>query len=374
MNERVDRIQCFKDTVAHKKPERLVLDFGGCPLSTIYGTAKARLTEFFGYQTQSADDGRIDERILKELDIDTRSFGRLITPKTKLAKRISDTEYTDDWGMTYRFAGGHWAIVDNPLRHASIADLERYPWPDPGNVDMAEIRAIAEEGKRLYEQNEYVICAEHPVYGVFELGCWMCGFDEFMMRMALDPCFVHRFFSIIWEYQKHMIDIYYGAVGRYAHFTSSGDDFATQASMFVSLDYFKEFIMPYFKARIEHTKTYTDAGFLHHSCGSVYDLIPALAECGVDILNPIQPGAHQMEAAGLKQAYGGKMVFHGGIDTQRVLPFGTPAEIDAHVREVVSVLGKGGGYILAAAHNIQEDVPPENIVAFLQAARKYSYL
>jgi len=375
----MNRIQLFKDTVSYQKPERLLLDFGGCPLSTIGGISKQNLMDFFGYkdqideEAQIAGGDRIDERILKELDIDTRSFGTILTPKNDVARRISDTEFVDEWGIVYRNAGSHWAICHNPLRDATCADLDAYKWPDPDNINPEQIAAITSIAKRLYEQNEYAICAEHPVLGVFELGCWMCGFDDFLLKMALDPDFVHKFFEIILNYQKKVIDIYYGAVGPYAHYTSSGDDFATQASQFMSLDYFREFVMPYFKERISYTKKYTNAKYLHHSCGSVYPLIPTLIECGVDILNPIQPGAHQMDAQSLKDAYGGKIVLHGGIDTQRILPFGSPQEIDEHVCEVVTALGRDGGYIIAAAHNIQEDVKPENIIAFLQAARKYSY-
>ena len=167
-----------------------------------------------------------------------------------------------------------------------------------------------------------MICADLPVYGVFELGCWMCGFEHFMIQMALNPGFVEKFFDIYWKYQKRVTEIYYSYLGKYIHYTASGDDFATQNSLFVSRRMFQKYVNPYLKMRIEYTKQFTDAAYLHHSCGSVYDIIDDLIYAGVDILNPIQPGTTNMEPERVKADFGDKIVLHGGFDTQAVLPFG----------------------------------------------------
>lgn len=231
--------------------------------------------------------------------------------------------------------------------------------------------AHAARAKELYETTDYVICAEHPVYGIFELGCWMCGFEDFLYRMALDEEWIHRFFERVLEYQKKVIQRYYTAVGPYIHYTSSGDDFATQNAPFVSPDMFRELIKPYFKERIAYTKRFTKAKYLHHSCGSVYRLIDDLVDCGVEILNPIQPKAADMQPRGLKAAYGEKIVFHGGIDTQELLPFASESQIEEAVHETIEILNRDGGYIFAAAHNIQPDVNPRSLTVMLNAARKY---
>ena len=199
----------------------------------------------------------------------------------------------------------------------------------------------------------------------------MCGFDDFLLKMGIDPDFVVKFFDKVWEYQKRVIEIYYGALGRYIHYTSSGDDFATQSSLFVSVDMFNELIKPYLKKRIAYTKQFTDAAFLHHSCGSVFPLIGELVDTGVDILNPIQPKASFMAPDNLKAHYGDRIVFHGGLDTQEVLPFGTRESVGEAVRETIGALNRDGGYIFAAAHNIQEDVPAANVAYMFEAARQY---
>lgn len=134
---------------------------------------------------------------------------------------------------------------------------------------------------------------------------------------------------------------------------------------------FNEMIKPYLKKRISYTKQFTDAAFLHHSCGSVFPLIGELIDAGVEILNPIQPKAADMSPENLKSHWGDKIVFHGGIDTQEILPFGNRESVENAVRHTIDVMNVNGGYIFAAAHNIQEDVPPQNLVYMFDAARNY---
>ena len=374
MSRRDDFIRIMK----HEQPEKLIVDFGGNPLSGMEGRSMQKLLEFLGYE--ASDDfevlpfgkvRKLDEKILRHFDIDTRSVGTIIKPRKSLQKRISDDEYIDEWGIRRIYTGMYWDISEYPLKNATIDDLEKYQWPDPESIDMNEIEEYARQAKKLFEETDYIICAEHPVYGIFELGCWMCSFDDFLLKMAIDEAFVHKFFQIVLNYQKKVIDAYYGALGEWIHYTSSGDDFATQTSLFISPNMFRELIKPYFKERITYTKKYTAAAYLHHSCGSVFPIIDDLIDAGVDILNPIQPKAAKMQPENLKNAYGSRIVFHGGIDTQDILPFGTKESVEETVKETIGIMNHNGGYIFAAAHNIQEDVPPENIVYMLDAASKF---
>lgn len=374
----MSRREDFYKTLHHKRPEKLIVDLGGNPLSSMEGRSMYSLMEFLGFdipkETEKLPFGkvrRLDERLLLYFDIDTRSIGKILRPRKSTYKEISSNEYIDEWGIRRVFNGMYWDVAECPLKGAEIEDLVKYPWPDASSLDINEIEEIAEQAKGLYEDTDYIICAEHPVYGIFELGCWLCGFDNFLLKMALDHKFVHRLFEIILNYQKKVISIYYRAIGNYIHYTSSGDDFATQNGLFMSPVMFREMIKPYFRERIEHTKQFTKAAYLHHSCGSVFPIISDLIECGVDILNPIQPKARDMQPDILKKAYGNRIIFHGGIDTQEILPFGDKESIEEAVRETIRIMNVQGGYIFAAAHNIQEDVPPQNIVYMLEAARKF---
>ncbi|MBR7041354.1 MAG: methyltransferase [Clostridia bacterium] len=364
----MNRRQVFSDIMAHKTPGKVLLDLCGCPLAEMTEEAEKPLFELLGY-SGNRDENR--EKLFRFLDIDTRGVGHILRPPKSQKHKLSDTAYIDEWGMERRYTGLYWEIVSHPLEDADIGDLEKYPWPDPESVPQSEIDEIVRKARFLHENTDYVVCASHPVYGIFELGCWMLGFEEFLVRLLTDEPFVRRFFEIITEYQKKVIDRYYPPLAPYIDFTSSGDDFATQQGLFVSPKVFESLIAPYFAERICYTKKYITCPYLHHSCGNVSSLIPQLKRCGVDILNPIQPAGPDMDPRRLKQAYGADIVFHGGLDTQRVLPKGSKEEIDTAVTDLLDTMQPGGGYIFAAAHNLQGDVPPENIIEMFRAARAW---
>lgn len=373
----MSRISNFYDTLAHQQPGNLILDLGGCPLSSMEGGTQKRLLELLGFPLPEPQHflfgkvQRLEESLLRYLDIDTRSVGEILHPMDSQFEMLSEEEYIDEWGIRRHFDGTYWNTVSHPLEGAEVEDLDTFRFPNPDSIDMAQLEQITAEAKALWEAGEYVICAEHPVYGVFELGCWLCGFEDFLVKLLTDELFVRKLFDRILDYQRGIITRYYGALGPYIHYTSSGDDFATQENLFMDPACFQRLVKPYLKERIAFTKQYTKAAFLHHSCGNVYSLIPDLIDCGVEILNPIQPCAPTMQPEKLKQDFGDRIVFHGGCDTQRLLPFGKEETIREGVRQLIGAMHRNGGYVFAAAHNLQDDVPPENILHMFQAARAY---
>lgn len=362
--------QRFMRIMAHQEADRIPLDLGGTSLTSIDAGVVTRLYELLGFQEgpKSADQA-LDERLLKALDVDFRRVGSLIGSGERRVPGRPERS-VDMWGITRVWTGQYWDIIHPPLQGATIDDLAAYPWPDPGQwIDEAQLLNYREEARRLWEDTGYVVVAEHPVYGVFELACWMVGFDDLLTRVAGEQDFVRRLFDILLALQKAFIRPYYQALGDYIHLTTSGDDFGMQTGPLISPRAFRELIKPTFTERIAFTRQLTGGYFWHHTCGSVHALIPDLIECGVDILNPIQARAFHMEPERLKADYGNRVVFHGGFDTQNVLPFGTRAEIEAEVARVVDALKPNGGYIFSAGHNIQSDVPAENVLAMFQAAK-----
>ena len=372
MSRRTD----FTKILNHKKPERLILDLGGNPLSSMEGDSPDKLLKVLGYEPVAKENppfgkvNRVDDRILEYLDIDTRSVGTILTPSDSLYEQLSENLYIDEWGIKRKFTGMYWDIVEYPLKGTTADDLDDFKWPNPESIDFSLIEKYAQTARNLYEGTDYVICAEHPVYGIFEIGCWMCGFDDYLIKMAIDEDYIKKFSERYLKYQRTVSEYYYKEVGPYIHYTSSGDDFATQASLFLSPDMFRKNIKPYFKERVEFTKEMTEAAFLHHSCGNVHDIIDDLIDSGVDILNPIQPTNEMMNPEKLKREFGDKIVFHGGLDTQDVLPFGNEKTVKVAVEKLISTMNRNGGYMFAAAHNIQPDVPPENVIYMFEAARK----
>lgn len=361
----------FYKAVMHEDADRAVFDLAGSPQTQVdYQETKDALAKCLGITEPVKGEYNVDERILEAFDIDLRRIGGMPTPQTSHS-RTEDGVFYDPYGIGYRAVNGHMEICVNPLRDADIDTVVKYELPDAEKIDRKLIEKWAQQARFLKENTDYAVVAEHPVLGVFEIGCWMFGFDDYLYRCAAEPEVVHAFSERILAYQKRVIEIYYSALGKYIDCTTSGDDFGTQTGPFVSTDMFCDLIKPYFKDRVSYTKKFTDAFFKHHTCGSVYNFIPDLIDCGVDILNPIQPGVYMMEHERLKADFGDKIAFWGGIDTQHLLPEGSPDEVKAETKRILSIMDKKGGYILAPAHTIQQDVNAENICAIYEGAKEY---
>ena len=361
----------FKKNILAEKADRAVFDLCGCPQTLIdYAETKKALAVYLGFDGDAEGDFPLDERILRRFDIDTRVVGGMPNPKTVHNREENGVLY-NNYGIGYRMVKDHYEICHNPLKDCGIDEVMAYPMPDAEDIDITLIQKWADKAQYVHENTDYAVIAEHPVLGVFEIGCWMFGFDDYLYRLAAEPEVVHAFSKRILDYQKKVIELYYGALGQYIDCTTSGDDFGMQTSLFMSVSMFDELIKPYFKERINHTKKYTDAFYQHHTCGSIYDLIPSLIDCGVEILNPIQPGTFMMEPERLKKDYGDRLAFWGGIDTQDLLPNGRPEDVEKAVAEMLTIMGESGGYVLSPAHCVQWDVPVENIAAIYDGAHKY---
>lgn len=342
------------------------MDLAATDMTAISGGPR-RLADALGLSPARSSAAELDERVLQALDIDMRCVGGILSPASPLTRALPSTERVDCWGITYRFNGDHDEAVGRPLAGATLDDLERYSWPDPARIDPAQLDAMAARARHLFEQTPYVVCGRHPYFGVFELGCWMCGFDDFLYRLAGEPEFVQRFFEIILAYQQKVDALYYGRIGPYLHFTTSGDDFGTQRAPFMSPTMFRAAIAPFLAARIASIRRHTDAAFFHHSCGAIRPFIPDLIAAGVQILNPMQPNAEGMEPDGLKRDFGDALTFYGGVDTQALLPRGTPDQVHEATRALIQTMARQGGYVLAPAHVLQDDVPAENVLALYRA-------
>ena len=201
----------------------------------------------------------------------------------------------------------------------------------------------------------------------------MCGYNDFLLRLAADTDFVRCFFDKVLEIQLAVIEQYYSVLGPYIDLTTGGDGFGTQNGPMLSPTMFKSLIAPYFSARIRRTKELGQCYYWHHTCGSVVKLLDQIIDCGVEILNPIQTSAAEMDPKYLKDHFGDRLVFWGAVDVQQFLPRATREEIPGHISELVSVLGSNGGYVMAPAHEILDDVPTENIAAWVDSVRAYSY-
>jgi uroporphyrinogen decarboxylase len=204
----------------------------------------------------------------------------------------------------------------------------------------------------------------------WELGYMLRGLDQLLMDLVINPEFVRALMEKLLEINIKGTGKFLDCAGKYITVLRAADDLATQATCMFSPKTYRTLLKPYYKRFFDFVKSRTDAKLFYHSCGNLTALIDDLAEIGVDALNPVQVSALG-DTAALKARFGGKISFWGGVDTQRVLPNGTPEEVEEEVRLRIRTLGPGGGLVVASVHNIQPDVPTANIVAMAGAARKW---
>ncbi len=354
----------FAATMRHQRPDRPPIDIGATTLTSMSAGCQKALRAHLGMTGEPRlTHGQTDEAILDWAGTDFRGVGGIVSLPGPHERKIADNEHVDCWGIRRKKVGTYSDIVDPPLRNASREDLKSYPWPEP-RIDDAVLAGWQRRARQLHDEGRYVVIAEHPVFGILELGCWMCGYDEFLLRLAGDPDFARAFFDKIFAMQMALIEPYYKALGPYIELTTSGDDFGMQTGPLISPEMFGELVAPYFAERIARTKALAGCYYWHHTCGSVAGLLDQIIDCGVDILNPVQTSAADMDPASLKARFGHRIVFWGGVDVQQFLPKATRDEVRRGVRELIAVLGRDGGYVIAPAHNMQDDVPPENIAAW----------
>ncbi len=205
------------------------------------------------------------------------------------------------------------------------------------------------------------------------LGRWG-SYAEWFYGLAADRDYTQAWYDLKVDNLLANVELYAQAVGDNIDVVWLMEDFGTQQGMMISPKMFKSMIAPCYKRLFDWIHTHATWKIFFHSCGGIYPIIGTLIECGVDILNPVQTTAAGMDPHRLKAEFGQKLTFWGGgIDTQTVLPFGSPADIEAHVRERIQILAPGGGFVFATIHNIQEDIAAPNIAAMLRAVRDYGH-
>ncbi len=371
----MNRRERFAQAVNHEEPDRIPIDLG----STGGGMtveAYQRLKEHLGLE---GDQGtritslfvvdRYDERVLRALDVDFRHLS-MRGPRTSKAVSYPDGSFQDEWGLLYRKAAYYMEMVNAPLREATLAEIEGYNWPD--GSDPGRVEGLAAEARRLYEETDYVVCSQ-SVGSVFQQACRLRGMDQYLMEMIVDKPLAKRLIDLCAEVTLGFYENLLGAVGPYVQMVEIQDDLGTQIGPFISPALYRELVQPCHArlASLIKKKTGGRAKVFMHSDGSIFDLLPDIIDAGIDVINPTQPQPAKMEPERLKAAYGDRITFHAGLDQQHTIPFGSVEDVRAEVRSKIGLLAPGGGYIFSPCHNLQPDVPPQNIVAMYQAAHEF---
>jgi len=366
--------------LSHKEPDRVPVDLGATHNSSIHIDAYNKLkkhlgmkenkVEFISFVQQSVIP---EEEILEMFGVDTRNLCIKPPKNWKLTIREEEDSYwfIDEWGVKWKKPkhGYYFDMVEHPLENATIKDLDNYSWPDPDDPDRFE--GLEKEAKELFENTEYAIVGNHGIGSEFELNWYFTGFEKFLTNMVINPKFIEKLLAISLEIQEKIISKFLDIIGSYIQVLSLDGDIAMQTGPLMSPDLYKRLLKPCYKRLVHLAKSRTDARIVRHCCGSIIPFLPDFIECGTDAIHPVQVSAKDMDTKKLKEKFGDKISFWGGIETQHVLPYGTVEDVEKEVKRRIHDLAPGGGYVLAAVHNVQRDVPPENIVAMFKAAKDY---
>jgi uroporphyrinogen decarboxylase len=369
----------------HEIPDRVPIDLGGFQTG-IHKKAYADLVAHLGMkeEIETLDPvqqlARPSEDVLKRFHVDIRyiyahspdGFKDAIEQNTRDGRLWHDLK--DEFGVIWSMPDDRQLYMDisyHPLADAAVADLDDYPFPDGG--DKSRFTDVRKQVLQMRKETPYAISAG-VCGGVYETCWYMRGLQRWYMDMIQNPEFCEALLDKILEF---WMDYYTGLlaeVGDIVDVVMTGDDLAGQEGPLFSPQFYRNVVKPRQKKLIQHIKSLTSAKIWYHTCGSCTECIPDLIDNGIDILNPIQISARDMDPGILKEKYGDKLVFWGGaIDDQHILPFAKPGEIREHIRKNMEIFKPGGGFVFSNVHNIQVGVPAENIVALFDAAYEFGF-
>lgn len=356
-------------SIDHKEPDRVPVAVTFTPqiaksfFKRFHIPYKLKKTGFSDY------DNRISfNEILTKLGNDVVVIGTT-DPSGFMPREFSDHTFIDEWRIRYKVVSYYEEIVEHPLKNIeTVRQLDQYfdeyGFPDPnakGRFDLAE-KEIEKYSK------DYAIIGDLETT-MFETSWYLVGMEKFLTDLIMKKDYTFELLDRVMEFH---IEIGKKLTKLGCDIIWTGDDFGTQRGMLISPELWREIFKPRFRRVFKELKECNpNIKIAYHSCGSIVPIIPDLIEIGLDILNPLQPYASGMDGKILKKEYGDRLSFFGGIDEQKILPFGSVKEVKGAVKKATFDLASGGGYILAPAHNIQPDTPMENVLALYEAVGEY---
>jgi uroporphyrinogen decarboxylase len=380
MSKTLTSRQRVRMALSHQQPDRVPLDIGGHSATSMAPATYANLCRCLGFpapervrlMSKPLQIVYMEEPVLQALGSDCRP---LIAPGLIGEGPVAwqGGGFADEWGVEWFRPPSslYYEVKRFPLAGMDVDDLRRYPWPDPH--DPLRTAGLEEEVRRLAATG-YAVIGLPSTLNIFERSMLLRGFEQLLLDLAANKAFAHALFAKLMEINIAVYDEFLN-IARIAGLELDAirvaDDLGSTQAPLISPRMYREMLQPYHREWFHCIKERTSAPIIFHSDGAVAPLLPDLIEAGIDALNPVQVFAKGMDTARLKAEFGDRLSFWGGIDTVNILPHATPGEVAAEVRRRIQDLAAGGGYVLAGVHNLQPDVPPENILAMAEACRGF---
>ncbi|MDH7501544.1 MAG: uroporphyrinogen decarboxylase family protein [Verrucomicrobiota bacterium] len=369
----------------HKTPDRVPIDLGGNQTG-IHKNAYRSLVAHLGIKDEVRIMDAVQqlaapcEELLERFHVDTRYIhaGAPASWNGGIVKAERDGrvwhDLTDEFGVRWSMpedAPYYMDITLHPLADAKLADIDDFPWPR--GDDPTRFAGLRERALRIRNETPYAVVS--GISGVVYEICWyMRGLEQWFCDLLTQPEFCAAMLDHTLKFWLDWFRLFLDEVGDVVDVIMIGDDLAGQNGPLFRPDIYRQIVKPREKRLVQYIRSRTNARIWYHTCGSCMEFIPDLIDNGIDILNPVQVSARNMNPAELKRRFGNQLAFWGGgCDTQHVLSRGTPAEVAANVRENMRALMPGGGYVFNNVHNIQGEVPPENIVAMFDTAYEFGF-
>lgn len=361
--------------MSHQQPDKVPIDLGGTRDSSIVVEGYEKLKEYLNIEADNELCDRmmrvvkVDERVLKALDIDTRAVWPGST--TKGGEDLGPRRYKDAWGVERIHPDGSYYFDQTsfPLSgEITMSDLANYPWPDPDDPGL--IRGLKEQIQRIRETTDCAAILTIPAPFV-HITQYLRGFEDWYCDFVLNTKVLEALFDAVLEITMEIAKNELLEVGQEVDIVICADDLGAQQGTQISKEDYRKYVKPRHEKYYRQVHDLSPAKLLFHTCGSVSTIIEDLIEIGVDILNPVQITAANMDPVELKRKYGERITFWGAMDNHTILPRGSVSDVKRMVEERIEQMGEGGGYVLSSCHNIQPDVPVENIIAMFRHAREY---
>jgi uroporphyrinogen decarboxylase len=368
-------------SINHRQPDRVPIDLGSISVTTMNRATLTALQQYLNGEIASTEDATVmlkrfqnvdpPEDLLQRYRVDLRGV-RPGKAKKRGEEASESGEYVDEWGIRYAPSGGgaYYDIVEFPLADVPIDEIEDHLPVDPADPGYTE--GIREKAKQLYRETDFALVGNMTSAQIFERSWYLRGFERFLIDLSVNKQYAHKMLRILTDIQKERVKNFLTEVGEYIQIFKVSDDLAGQTGPLVSPRMYREMIFPYHSEYFSYIKRHTGAKLALHCCGNVRPLLHDIIEAGVDIIHSVQQSCPSMDISGLKKDFGGDIVFWGGMDVQNFLPVASVEQVREEVRRLIDTLGSGGGYIFGPSHNIQADVPPQNIEAMYEAAYSLS--